>query len=486
MRLRTLLCLILTVPLSVLRNDVYAQEMWGAASSNFAGHSGLALNPASIADAPYRWEVHFLSFDASLLNNYMYLQSKSKLIRKSLMGESLEEDRVTDRYTRRPDKFGYASASLNYPSFIWSGKKLSLAFHLSTRFEFSASNIPFHFAKYMKEGFDYDPQQRTSYSTDRARAGLLNWHEAGFTIAGVLYDVPETYWTGGLTLNYNYGLNGLFMKLDELDYSVPFDSLLIVNDISAEYGHALPENGTKGPDGAFDKRGGGYSLTGGVQFFRNRNMSYYDPCKYKPGDKPYDYRLGFSLIDVGYLKFTKGTRTFRFTDESADWYGIDTVKFGSLTNLDSTLSKEFLNSYFGSRDGRSMFVYLPAAISVQYDYALNGHWFLNFTAIQRLPLGAYGLRRANQLSLTPRYESRRFECALPLSFYELFRPRVGLALRWGILTIGTDMISPLVGITDAYGADFYFGISLKNFSGCDGSGWRMKRRHSIEKCNTPK
>ncbi|MBK7887020.1 MAG: hypothetical protein IPJ86_06885 [Bacteroidetes bacterium] len=86
--------------MSLLAGKVTAQEMWGAANSNYAGQMGMDLNPASIAGAPYQWEIHFLSMDAALLNNFMYLKADSKIIRKSIEGSNVEEGKLTDRYTK--------------------------------------------------------------------------------------------------------------------------------------------------------------------------------------------------------------------------------------------------------------------------------------------------------------------------------------------------------------------------------------------------
>ncbi|MBK9636691.1 MAG: hypothetical protein IPO63_02325 [Bacteroidetes bacterium] len=448
---------------------VDAQEMWGPSHSNYAGQYGLDLNPAPIVGVPYRWEIHFISMDASIINNYMYLKSQSKLISKSFKGESIDDGKLTDHYTKRPNKFGYGSAFVKYPAFIWSDKKWSAAFHLSTRAELSASKVPYHLAKYLKEGFDYDPQQNIPYEVRNAKVAVLNWHELGITFGGVLKDDKEYYVTGGITVNSLYGLNALYLNLDYADYIVPADSLLVVNDIVAEYGHALPENGTGGGDSPLAKRGYGYSFTTGVQVYKNRNDNFYNPCKRSKGEKPYDYRLGVSLIDVGYLKYTSGTRTYAFNHLNTDWYGIDTTSFGGLVQTDSILSEQFYGNYRQSRDQHDLTMYLPTAASVQFDVAFTENYFVNLSVIQRVPLGKNSIRRANQIAVTPRFESRRIEIALPISYYELFRPRVGLSFRFGVFTIGTDMISPLLGLTDSYGADLYFGIAMRNFKSCDGN-----------------
>ena len=216
--------------------------------------------------------------------------------------------------------------------------------------------------------------------------------------------------------------------------------------------------------------------------YKNRNDDFYNPCKRSKGEKPYDYRLGVSLVDVGYLKYTSGTRTYAFNHLNTDWYGIDTTSFGGLVQTDSILSDQFYGNYRRSRDQRSMTMYLPTAAAIQFDVAFTENYFVNLSVIQRVPLGKNSIRRANQIAITPRFESRRIEIALPISSYELFRPRIGLSFRFGIFTIGTDMISPLFGLTDSYGADLYFGIAWRNFKSCDGNNRKRGRKPQIENC----
>ncbi len=468
--------------ISLQANHLFAQEMWGAAHSNYSGQMGLDLNPASIAGAPYQWELHFLSADAALLNNFMYLKAKSRLIRKGVAGENIEEGQITDRYTQKPDKFAYGSAFLKLPAFIWVRKKYALAFHASARAEFSATSVPYHLAKYLKEGFDYDGQQDNLYTVNDAKAGYIAWNEIGITGATVLADKPGSYLSGGLTVNYNYGMSGLYILMEHAEYIVPADTLLVINTMNASYGHSTPGNHSNSSDNPLLQRGKGFSISGGIQYYKNRNDAFFDPCARKTGDKPYDYKLGFSVLDLGYISYTTSALNFLIDNRSTLWYGIDTTNFNGQIYTDSILSEQFYGTRRGSRNGRNFTMYLPAAASVQFDLPFNENLFINFSVIQRIPLGKTAIRRSNQIAVTPRFESRRFELSLPVSYYDFFRPRIGLGLRYGIFTIGTDMLSPLMGITDSYGADLYFGMAWKHFKSCHGAGRKGPRVKSLERC----
>jgi hypothetical protein len=66
-------------------------------------------------------------------------------------------------------------------------------------------------------------------------------------------------------------------------------------------------------------------------------------------------------------------------------------------------------------------------------------------------------------ALTPRYESRWFMAALPVSLYNKSDLHVGLSLRLGVLTIGSDDLESLFIPGKLAGTDLYMGLRLSNF-----------------------
>jgi hypothetical protein len=461
-----------------------AQEMLGAAFSNYAGQMGIAWNPATIVGMPHRWELNLLSGDFAAQNNYMRLRKDSRWIRRGIQGEAVDENRFTDLYTTS-DKWMYGSAFLKYPSFVWSGKKFALAANISTRFEASGQQVPHHLAKFMKEGFDYNPLQRRDWAANRGEGAVLNWHELSLTGGMNIHDDGVNYWSGALTLNYNIGLNGIYASIDDMKYNSIADILLLVYNLNGEYGHALPDNGEDGIRKSLEKKGSGFSGSIGFRYFLNRNDAWFNPCKKKDGAKPYDLRIGFAVTDIGYVDFDTRAYTYKVNNLNTDWFGIDTVNFDGIGHTDSVLGIQFVNNPTGLQTGRQFRIYTPAAANIDVDVPLNSWFFLNLAAIQRLPLGEFRVRRMNEVSLTPRVEFRRFEFAMPLSLYEYSALRLGAALRIGAFTFGTDVLSPFLNVTDSYGADFYFGITLRNFGSCGNSNGGKGKRPKMEKCNTP-
>ncbi len=465
-----------------LMQNVSAQEMLGTSFSNYAGQMGIGLNPATIVGMPVRLEIHLLSMDVAAQNNYMYLRKNSRLIGNSINGESIAADRITDNYTST-DKWAYSSSFLKYPSIVWSGSRFAFALNISTRAEVSATNIPYHLAKFMKEGFDYDPQQRISWAVKNGTMNALSWHELSLTSGMVLHDNVRNYLAGAVTLNYNYGLNAMYADINDFKYNSIADTLLLVRNLNMEYGYALPADDEE-PASYLNNKGSGFSTNIGIRYFKNRNDNYFNHCRKGVSLKPYDFRVGLSLIDIGYVNFNKQAATYYLNDVNTDWFGIDTTKFSSVSNMDTVLSQQFTNTASAFKTGNSILIFTPAALTTDVDIPLNSWLYVNAAIVQRIPLGEHRVHRMNILAITPRIEFKRFEFALPISLYEYSRPRIGTSVRLGPLTFGTDALSPLLGVSNSYGANFFFGLSIRDFNKCDNKKRKLRKPRG-EVCNTP-
>jgi len=444
--------------------------MWGIANSNYAGNMGMALNPASMVASPYSWEFHLVSGDLFLENNYIYIRKKSSILAKSVNGEGVAPDRISDFYTKN-NKNGFAQVNLKGPSFILNRGNFAVGLHTGFRMALSANRIPYHFAKFMYEGFDYEPQHGINYTSGPFSAVLLQWAEVGISLGGVLKEDGDNLFTGGFTLKYLAPMNAAFIRLNHIDYTVPNSLLLVVNNIDGSYGHTGFDADAGIGSQLFSKKGNGVAADLGVQYYHGRLERAYDCGKRSDDFKKYRYKIGFSAIDLGFVHMGKKARVFSFDDAFTAWPGIDTIKFENLADFDTSLSNQFTSNPFTSQTAEGFNIILPAAASLQFDYCLMPRWYVNASLIQRLPLGKNRILRPNQVSITPRYETRSFEVALPISSYEFTIPRVGLALRYKFLTLGTDKLGAFTGLWDIKGIDIYFGIKI---STCGKSKKRVK------------
>ncbi len=421
--------LLLIAAIMLLPRISDGQETWGISNSNFAGNMGIFLNPSSIVLAPYKNEFNLLSGDIFLDNNYIYLRRKSKAIIKSIKGEGVQSERFGDYYTPTPDKKAYGSVYLMGPAYIKNNKKNAWGVHIALRSALSARAVPYHLAKFMYEGFDYQPQHQINYTAGPFKAAGMGWAEIGGTYARVLkrdsYD--RHIIKAGISVNFLAGSFGLFLNSENVDYTVPNAQLLVVNQITAQYGHSSPIDGDQVMNDLLKIRGFGASTTIGLTYINNLNIAGFD-C-YAENEKKYNYRLGISLIDLGYIHYkSKGTRRFDYNNNSTYWPGIDTTKFTNLFSFDTLLSSHFYGP-LASQSGTAFNVYLPSAASIQFDYCMAPKYYVNASVIQGVPVSDISVHRASQAAITIRYETRRREVAVPLTFFEYSKPHLGLAIR---------------------------------------------------------
>jgi len=62
---------------------------------------------------------------------------------------------------------------------------------------------------------------------------------------------------------------------------------------------------------------------------------------------------------------------------------------------------------------------------------------------------------------------------MPVSLYEWRYPRMGFAVRWEVLTIGSDNLGGFFGFSDFTGMDIYFAIKINFAKGNCGRGARF-------------
>jgi hypothetical protein len=441
---------------------MHGQETWGASNSNFAGIMGLGLNPSSIVQTPYSSEFCIISLDNFVENNYVYLKKGYGIFNStSAPPESNSAHGATgDYYTVTPPKKAYASSYIFLPSFIRNYGREAWAIHGGIRTAFSAKDIPYHLAKFIYEGFNYKPQQQINFTSGPFELEGMSWYEVGGTYARVLSrnSNNRNIYKVGITANLLLGTNSMFLQEDNIDYIVPQDGLLIVNNVNAKYGHALPENYSNAGS-YFGVRGLGPSANIGITYTHKLNKNAYT-CRAAASSLPkYDYRIGVSLIDVGFITFnSRDAATFKFVDNSTFWPGFDTVSFKSWNAMDTMLSNRFYGNPTESADKKVYSVFLPTAASLQFDYNIMTNFFVNATVVQRMPLSDLSIIRPNQISLTGRYEKRKFELDLPISYYDYDKVAVGFAVRWGAVTIGTDRLGAYTGLFEATGFDFFFAL----------------------------
>ncbi len=432
-----------------------AQELWGYANSNYAGVMGLHLNPAAIVGVPYEYEVNILAGDVFYDNNYLYLPKLSDVNTKTTTSENGTQTNSTTfvEYNNSRSKHAYASGLLLGPSYIKNKNTKAWAVHTAMRAVISANSVPTPIARAFYTKFD-DAQLHNSVFRDmKVNAAGMMFGDIGFTYAKVYTDRDPHWIAWGATLNGIVAFDGMYLHADVGEYMIPDSNSLYMNHVNLDYGHAMVGNN----GGLLSIRGFGGSADIGAVYIHKRNPGAYECGKDADRRKRYQYKVGLSLIDLGYVYFNRGASRFQVNDGTFQWNYIDTAKFNGIEDVDTQLSAHSGSSLASDHFG----IFMPAAASIQFDYCIKPRWYANLSVVQRLPLSDREVFRANSIALVPRYETRKFEASISANMYEYEHVYMGVAVRYLFFVLGTDRLLSFVG-SDVRSMDIFFGFKFNS------------------------
>ncbi|MEO8087019.1 MAG: DUF5723 family protein [Bacteroidota bacterium] len=446
---KTFFSLVVIPGISVM--NLSAQEMWGYANSNYSGIMGLHVNPAKVVGTPYEFEVNVLGADIFYDNNYLYLPKLSAVNTKTTSTEDGTKSNPTTfvEYTSPGSKHAFVNALVLGPGFIKNKLNHAWAVHSAVRVVASANGVPSALTQGFSSGFDYAPLHNKVFRDMKLNAAGMAFAEVGFTY-GKVYINRELHWLAwGATLNGIIAFDGMYLHAEAGEYSIPDSSSLYMNHVNLDYGHAFGLGQSP--------RGYGGSADLGLVYIHKRVSGGYECGKNADNKKRYQYKVGLSLIDMGYVNFSSEAARIRINDGSLQWSYLDTAKFKSVDDFDRQLS-----AHSSGDEGANQFgMITPAAASLQLDYCLEPRWYASLSFMQRIPLSNREVYRANSISFTPRYERSKFEASLSANMYEYEHVYLGAALRYSFFVIGTDRLSSFFG-SDVRSMDVFFGFKFNS------------------------
>ena len=384
-----------------------AQEMSGIVNGNYSGVNSYAINPSLMSDSKLYLDMSFLTTGLS--------------------------------YQTNMNNNAYGNFRFNGPSFMINKGEQSFAFINAVRTAVS----------YKKSGTNDG-----SYTQFQA-AGAA-WGEIGLGYSKVVSRVEKHWWAVGFTLKYLMGAGGAYYANTGISFSGD-------NSISANLNNA----GIGGGGMGFGK-GAGFDL--GLTYQKKDKVVGYPPFKKLCQQKfqPYKYKLGFSIVDFGFLKFSSGANNTKFNESIGK---VDSVQ---VTVNDSTyyITVDSINNPSNSSLYKKTYsVYLPAGFIIQLDYHLSEHWYINGLFVKGMNLSPEFVRRPTLIMITPRYEKRWFEVNFPVGISDMKYFKMGISARFWNFTIGTDNLLGSVGAGANQSLDLYVSLKMNFQKGkCGRSG----------------
>ncbi len=447
--------------------SVLAQEMYGVGLGNYSGVMSTLYNPAMLTNTKTFLDVNIATADVFFRNNMYYIPKSDYSIFKAIRLQAPPKygsDSINALlYNNYNTKFVNLSLRTIGPSASFQYGNHGFALTTGARFFISGNNIPWEFPVISYIGIKDDSIHNINFIDYNLDLSSTAWMEVGLSYAYNVYKYYDKQLTVGVTIRKIWGYAGLSLAANNFNYIIVNDSTINIKNMNSTLGFALPVNYNKNEinNNPFFK-GNGYSLDVGVVYVKKkrgyRRWDKYSLCSQPYED--YDYRIGVSILDLGNIKFKNNAQYHAYNDVNIYWENYDTLNYSSVNQVINSLSNVFYGNPTTSLQANSFSIGLPTAVSVQMDFHILKNFYTAGFWIHPISFNSHSIRRAAQIAVVPRYETRRFEISLPFSMYDYKYYRVGLAARFGFFTIGTERLGTWLGMADLNGLDIYASIKF--------------------------
>lgn len=468
--------------------NMYAQETAGLVHSNHAGTNVLFFNPAGMHHQKDWLSVNLITADVFLSNDYFYF-SKDEFQFIDILKGNFDIPYHSTGYSKGELPFYIYDRNTNTrldlniktqgPSAMFVLNQHAFAVFTGARSFIHGRNITPELGRTLYYGFGYTPQQNQVDDIQNFNTSQLTFGEVGISYAYQWNRLLFSNWNFGISVKKLFGIGGTYLHVDQSDYNIINDTTLDILSLDANLGYSLPldYDTQEFPSGPWIN-GSGWGFDLGIEYqqlldrqSKNRNNR---ACSQNHYD--YKYRIGLSIMDIGWIKFKNNAQLHAYADTQYTWPNIDTAYVESINQIVQEISTRFYGDPNTTLQNTEFTMWMPTSINIDGDYNFENGLYLNASFVYNLPLNGSFMRKPSILSITPRYEKKNYGLSLPLSIYQWKYPRVGLALRFYYLTIGSDFFTSLLGVHDFNGMDLYFSIKVNiNKGSCE-------KRNKINPC----
>ena len=423
---------------------VVAQDEFGIAHSNYAPTKTFLHNPTNTLDNKTWLDIHLIGAGTFVHNDYLYMKGTQFSFAENIILQQQWPDYFYN--TSLDKKSGLQDSDVQFVSAAIQYKNHGFAFSSRLRTYFDFRRVTPEIATLIAQG----PSNFSSYfdevlSANKMFMNQTAYAEYGFSYSNMFYHFARKSMGVGITAKYLVGITGAGIKVDELEYTFenPVDADFFNYKGSVAYGSGYGS-------------GSGFAVDLGFVYKKTlHNVTHYEPFSESAACETYDYKykLAAAIIDFGYMNFTKDA--VRYDIES-------NLSSATLTGNTFTFDGfgEFVNTNFPSATVANSFRMLtPGALNLQADYNYENNYFISGQVMHGFfRRNALGVKRPDVVALSGRYQSKWFEGSLVASLYNYEDFRLGTALRFGYLTIGTDKLLSMAGVWDFYGTDVYLNL----------------------------
>ncbi|MBD0288268.1 MAG: hypothetical protein ICV79_23000, partial [Flavisolibacter sp.] len=227
----------------LLSLPLFSQRFVGINTGNYSGITGVMLQPASIVDSRFKFDINLFSTDVRYSNNYFLLNRDALLkLNKNHFGDY---QTFRSKYLSEAQLQAGEQAFLNISNrtqlplsfMVTLDEKSALALNLQSRTMIQGRNISQDVAKLAFNNFYYQPFNNRSLDASGLTLRSLNWAEVGLTYGRVLFNSGNHFLKGAVTGKYLAGVSSLNLASNNLTVRVNSDSSFNFNSDRVNYDH---------------------------------------------------------------------------------------------------------------------------------------------------------------------------------------------------------------------------------------------------------
>lgn len=428
-----------------------AQQFTAMEGSIYGGALNTAVQPASAANLPYRWDVEIAGANFFWNNNIV---TTSPLY----WNTTSDTFQLSGHFLTGPGKrWGDVHAETHLLNFLlrlpwaedsWLGQKKVVA----------GAGWNFHgHAFFDRLSYNYEDTMKTMGSflkvnafnkINSGRSVNQQWMEWYATAAAVLKDDATSRFTAGITLKLVKGIAAEVIDLQGVSVGVNKASMgsskLVFNYAHVRYGYSanledLQNSNSFKETSKTLASGSPFSpaIDLGISYTRKQSPGYIAGMT---GDDLYDWKVEVALTGLGRLKYPLGNQSRIISSPKNN---ADVARFSKMTQTISSLND--LNDSLQNITEIQMWqdevsISLPTALRINMDKYLGKNFYLNARAVLDASFlnfsSDYKMHQLSYLMLTPRWEIKRLGVYAPVYVNAHGGAMVGAALRLGPLVIG--------------------------------------------------
>lgn len=454
---------------------------------------GSDLNPASIADSRYKFDIVLFSGYFGAYQNHMYFNTRKMpywwvksfddndpkshdwLNNGDL--EKLVSVDSTNYYKSRglgqmfeidngdKNRSVFANTEFDVLNFMVTlSRKRAISFQIRSRSILNIDDASPELIRFSTNDWNFENLFNKSIQDEEINLSMNSWIEYNLGYAQILSDKNQHFFKVGGKLKFLQGVASAYLHADDLTFDIQNDTT--ANSISANFDYGYSENlgGFIEPDNGNEEFGGndvtdfasklGLGVDMGIVYEWRPDWEEYkydmdgETNLWRRSKNKYKLRVGAALNDIGGMRYEKGGASNNFSLQTGifDLQNFDDTE--GLRSLDSTL-QTFADSgwvTFNGSDDRQFYMNLPTHINLDVDYHIYKNFYINAYSRINMKFGndENTVHYPTSVAITPRFDHRYWGVSMPLSYNGTAGFRTGLALRLDGVLIGTGDLKPLL------------------------------------------